>query len=624
MRRTVLLLAFTLLAAPPAAGQTAAPEEEAQRTIRADVTVAATRLGAADPSSTVRVVSREEIEHFPARSVADLLQWVAGVDVRRRGPEGTQADIGLRGADYNGTLVLVDGQPMNDPQTNHHSADLDVPLDGIERIEILYGAGASVWGADAVGGVVNIVTRGGNLGRARAQLDGRYVHGSNSLDAGGLRMASKIGDRFALSADWFRSETSGFRDDTESSEDQVRGSARLETGAGPVSASFGYGRRRFGAWAWYGTAFPNQKETTGIRTAALSAALTLGEWTLFPSVSWRAHHDDFVLDRSNPSFYENLSDSNVVQGRLYARRTFLGGTAVAGFEAGGNSIDSTNLGSHAQSRTAFYFEYGRPFDAAAPAAGGFRIGLRGDDTSDFGTNWSPHAGVWVAASPRLRLRASVGTSFRVPTYTELYYRDPQNIGNPSLGPEKATNVEAGATFSAGALTIDFVGFHRHGTDLIDFVRSSADVPWVARNIRTVDTSGIETTAAWQGRKGAILSRASLAASYTFADLKALSEAAGGATQGKYLLDPLHVKWDFVLAGTIPLQVAALSRVSYFARPSYASGVWLWDLRLGRDLLQGEIAEIYLEGRNLTGTRYEEVPGVPLPGRTIAAGLRVTW
>ncbi len=624
MRPVLSLLAAVVLAATYADGQEAAPEEGAKKTVRADVSVVATRLGTADPSSTVRVVTRDEIEHSPARSVADLLQWVAGVDVRRRGVEGTQADIGLRGADYNGTLILVDGQPMNDPQTNHFSADLDIPLDGIERIEILYGAGAAVWGADAVGGVVNIVTRGGNLGRARAQLDGRYVHGTDSLDAGGLRMASKIGEKVALSADWFRSETSGFQDDTESAADQIRGSARWETGVGPLSGSFGYARRRFGAWAFYGTTYPDQEETTAVRTAALSAALSLGEWTLFPSVSWRTHHDDFVLDRTNPSFYENLSDTNLVQGRLYARHALLGGAAVAGVEAGGDSIDSTSLGSHSRRRSALYLEYGRPFDTDAPGAGGFRIGLRGDDYSDFGSNWSPHAGVWWAVTGGLKLRASAGTAFRIPTYTELYYRDPQNVGNPSLAPEKATNVEGGATISAGAFTFDAVGFDRHGSDLIDFVRSDPAAPWVARNVRTVDTSGVEATASWHGPKGALLSRASLSAAYVFADLAALSEAAGGATQGKYLLDPLHVKWDLVLGGTLPLQIAALTHVSYFARPSYASGVWLWDLRLGRDLLQGEIAEVYVEGRNLTDTRYEEVPGVPLPGRTLAAGFRVTW
>lgn len=624
MRRKPLVLYLLAAVASAARGQEPVHEAEPPKKPAAGIWSVATRLGIVDPSSTVRVVSRAEIEHFPGRSVADLLQWVAGVDVRRRGASGTPADIGLRGTDASGTLILVDGQPMNDPQSIHGAADLDVPLDGIERIEILYGAGSSVWGADAVGGVVNVVTRGGNLGRARAQLDGRLVHGSDSLDAGGLRLASRIGDAVAVAADWFRSESSGFRDDTDQAEDILRGSARWDTGAGPLTGSFGYARRRYGASSFYGTARPNQQETTQVRTAAAAATLSLGGWTLVPSLSWRAHHDDFVLDRSNPSLYENLSDTSLVQGRLWARHAFLGGTVVAGIEAGGDSIDSTVLGSHSRHRGAIFLELGRPFDQASPAAGGFRIGLRGDDTSDFGSRFTPHAGVFFGVAPHLTLRASAGTAFRVPTYTELYYRDPQNVGNPSLSAESATNVEAGIQWAEGAWTLDFVGWYRHGTNLIDFVRSSARATWTARNVRTADTSGVEATAAWHGPRGALLSRASLAASYVFTDLAALSEAAGGATEGKYVLDPLHVKWDLLLGGTLPLAIDALTRVSYFARPSYASGVWLWDVRLGRDLLQGEIAEVYVEGRNLTDSVYEEAPGVPLPGRTVAVGVRVTW
>lgn len=624
MRRRALVLLFLAAVSTPARGQETARDDEPPKRASSDIWAVATRLGIADPSATVRIVPRSEIEHFPGRSVADILQWVAGIDVRRRGANGTPADISLRGTDAGGTLLLVDGEIRNDPRSIHGAADLDVPLDGIERIEILYGAGSAVWGGGAVGGVVNIVTRGGNLGRARAQLDGRLAIGSNSLAAGGLRLASKIGDSIALAADWFQSESSGFRDDTDQAEDILRGSARWNTAAGPLSGAFGYARRRYGAYAFYAAAPVDQQETTQVRTAALSGSLSLGGWTVTPSVSWSSHHDDFVLDLSNPSLFENLSDTSLVQGRLWARHAFLGGTAAFGAEAGGDSIDSTTLGSHSRRRGAIFLEYGRPFETADPSAGGFRIGLRGDEYSDFGTNWSPHAGVWFAASPGLRLRASVGTAFRVPTYTELYGHAPQTIGNPSLGPEKATNVEAGATLSAGALTFDLVGFYRHGTDLIDSVRSSAKEPWVARNIRAVDTGGVEATGAWHGRKGALLSRASLAASYLFLDLQALSEAAGGATQGSYVLDPLHVKWDLILGGTLPLAIDALTRISYFARPSYTAGVWLWDVRLGRDLLQGEIAELYFEGRDLTDARYEEAPGVPLPGRTVVIGVRVTW
>ncbi len=573
--------------------------------------------------STIRIISRAEIEDSPFRSLPEILQWVVGLDVRRRGVEGVQADVGLRGSDQNGTLLLVDGEPMTDPQSNHHAASLDVPKDAIEQIEILSGPAAAAYGAGAVGGVVNVVTRGANLKRARFQLEGRYDAGSNSLAAGGVRAAAKIVESLAVAADWARLESGGFRDDTEFSQDFVRGSAHWETGAGPVSASFGYGRRRFGAWSFYGTSYPDQQETTQIRRVAAAAGLTAGTWTLTPSFGWRSFSDDYVLDRNDPSLFENLSGTTTLGGGLSAASGLLGGAVRLAADVGAQSVSSTVLGSHSRTLGALLAEYGRPFDTSAPGRAGLKAGLRADDYSDFGWHVSPWGGIWWAPSAALRFRASAGTAFRIPTYTELYYRDPQNVGNPALTPEKAVNVEAGVTVTRGAFGLDVAGFWRHGTDLIDFVRSSETEPWVARNIRTADTWGFEGVLSWQGEKDALLSRAALQAAYLFADLAALS-AEAGAMEGKYVLDPLHVKWDLIAAGMLPLEVSVLTRVSYFARPSYANGVWLWDLRLGHDLFQGEILEVYAEGLNLGDARYEEATGVPLPGRRLFLGIRATW
>ena len=85
-----------------------------------------------------------------------------------------------------------------------------------------------------------------------------------------------------------------------------------------------------------------------------------------------------------------------------------------------------------------------------------------------------------------------------------------------------------------------------------------------------------------------------------------------------------MKWDLVVGAVLPLQVTALARLSYQARPSWADGVFLLDARLGRDLLEGNVLEVYLEGQNLGDVTYEERPGVPLPGLRLLLGLRLTW
>ncbi|KAA0253024.1 MAG: TonB-dependent receptor [Acidobacteria bacterium] len=637
-----LLGLVSLLVVPPAAAQETAPEPPPAKDapsrpgeprkpepVAADVTVVATRLAEPAPGSTARVLTRAEIERLPVRTLPELLRYLPGVDVRRRGVEGIQADVGLRGADHNGTLLLVDGEPMNDPQTNHLTADLDVPLDAVERVEVLYGASSALWGSGAVGGVVNVVTRGAALGRARAQLEGRYAHGANSLDAGSLRMAGFFADVLSASLDADRAEWAGFRDDTELARQSVRASLRWASGAGPVDLTAGYAGRRYGAYAFYGTRYPNQQETTRTRTARLSAELSLGGWTLSPSASIRAHHDDFVLERGDPSFYENLHDADTFLGRLVARRDLLGGTLAVGVEAGREAIQSTNLGDHRRDRGALFVEAGRPFTAADPGRGGLRVGVRLDGWEGYDARLSPLLAAHFGAARGLTLRASIGTAFRVPTFTELYYSDPQNTGNPDLRPETALNGEVGAGYRRGPFTLDGALFVRDSEDLIDYVRYAPEEPFVATNVREATTTGVEASAFWAPRKpegGPSVWPIRLGAqlTYLWSDLEALSEAAGGAIEGRYVLDPLRAKVDLLADVALPMRSAVSARLSYVARRGSGADGWLLGGRLGVDLLEGDILEVYVEGDDLLDEALEERRGVPAPGRIWAAGARLTW
>jgi iron complex outermembrane receptor protein len=623
IRKPALLLAAASFLVLPLIAGGEPPDDEPVSPLNAEVTVVS-RLGGPDPGVTARILTREEIDSIPARSLPELLQTLPGVDVRRRGVEGIQADIGIRGADHDGTLILVDGEPVNDPQTNHFSADLDIPLDAVERIEVFSGSASALYGSGAIGGVVNIVTRGARLGKARAQLEGRYAHGSDSLDAGTLRIASRIGDSVAVAVDAGRAESSGFRDDTEFQTRSLRVSARADTGAGPIQLSLGYGSKEFGAYAFYGTAYPNQRESTNVKTGHLWADLSAGEWVVTPSVSYRGHHDDFVLDRDRPAFYENVHDTETALARVVGRRALLGGTVALGAETGSERIESATLGDHSRGRQALFGEWARPFRTAEPESGGLRLGLRWDRYEDYGSRFSPLASAWVAAGSEVKIRASVGSAFRIPTFTDLYYKDPQTAGNPDLQAEQAWNAEVGASWTRGRLSFDLAAFARRGTDLIDYVRISDSPVFTARNIRTYDVSGFESVAEYRTVRTALLARLALQAAYLFFDLSKLSADAGGAVEGRYLLDPVHTRWDLIGSGFLPLQVAWRSRLTYYARPSFEDGAWLVDARLGRQLLEGDIVEVYLEGENLGDANLQERPGVPLPGRRIAAGIHLTW
>ena len=120
----------------------------------------------------ISVIERKEIESVPAQSVQDLLEYVAGVDVRQRGAEGVQADVSVRGGTFDQTLILLNGINITDPQTGHHNLNFPVSLNQIERIEVLEGPAARIYGPNAFSGAINIVTRHPDASLVQVELTG--------------------------------------------------------------------------------------------------------------------------------------------------------------------------------------------------------------------------------------------------------------------------------------------------------------------------------------------------------------------------------------------------------------------------------------------------------------------
>jgi len=111
------------------------------------------------PVQTISVITKEQIAHTPARSIQEVLSYVAGIDVRQRGVGGVQADIGIRGGSFEQTLILINGMKLIDPQTGHHGMNIPVPLEAVERIEITKGSTTRSFGQNGIAGAINIITR---------------------------------------------------------------------------------------------------------------------------------------------------------------------------------------------------------------------------------------------------------------------------------------------------------------------------------------------------------------------------------------------------------------------------------------------------------------------------------
>jgi iron complex outermembrane receptor protein len=571
-----------------------------QETVVVTGTMAPAPLG--NMGRSVDVVSREEVAQLPIANVNDLLRLLSSVEVRSRGPFGVQADFSIRGAGFGQALVMVDGVRLNDAQSGHHNADIPVPLDAIERVEVLRGAGSSLHGADAFGGTINIITK---RTAPRASFD--LAGGSFDLfeAAAGAGLEQRVGERDAAIAHAFHgsfSRSSGFM----TARDHRVGTVQYQASAGSRgSLLVAHTDKEFGANGFYGPA-PSREWTRQTLARYEQRLVRADRWQGAFQAAYRAHGDHFIYNENQPSLSESRHRTNAISGQAKLHYTATPGTQISmGADAGGDWIHSSNLGDHDFARGGVFTEMQQRI--------GNRVllhpGLRFDTYSRFGSAFSPSLAASVWASPRVKWRASGGHAFRVPTFTELYYRDPNHQGRGELDPERAWAVDTGVdVFLARGLSGSVTVFGRWENDVIDWVRPVATERWVTTNIRDVDTRGVET-----GVRRRFGSHAEASLQYTWQE----ADAAALDLLSKYALD--FARHSLAASTVIRAQHLTLGPRLEFKRRVDGREYLIFDTRVAYRLGRWEA---YADGLNLLDTDYQEIRGVAMPGRSVRFGVRI--
>lgn len=241
-----------------------------------------------DLARSITIIGPSEIEEMPAGSIADLLSGVLSADVRNRGVHGVQADISLRGGTFEQVLILIDGIKVSDPQTGHHNLNLPITRSEIERIEILSGAASKLYGPNAMGGVINIITK---------KETSRKVH----LEASGGEFGlSELAGRVTLPVGAFstsRKKSNGYIENTEFDILTLSYANSILLGGAGINFSARYMDKEFGAYKFYSDFFPNEWEATEALFLTADANLKAARFSIIPRVSWRRHKDDFILDQ---------------------------------------------------------------------------------------------------------------------------------------------------------------------------------------------------------------------------------------------------------------------------------------------------------------------------------------
>jgi outer membrane cobalamin receptor len=560
----------------------------------------------AESPSPVLVLPLEQLTPLIATPL-DALRDDSSIFLEQRGSGGAQSDLTLRGGSFEQTLVLLDGFRINDSQTSHHNLDLPVPLEAMDSIQVLHGAGSTLHGADALSGAVDFITAAPHANMLQLNSGfGSFGASEQSLlaELSRRRWSSRLTGSHNLSTGFTTDRD--YRNETASNEDWL--SSRL----GLTDLLFAASDRSFGADQFYGD-YPSWERTkgwfAGVRQEVGSHVQA--------AFAYRRHTDEYVLVRDDPAIYENNHIDGSWQGSLRSVFPLKGSSVLLmGLEADGDSIDSNNLGQHARNRAAGYIDMDLN---PAKSRWGLSAGVREEGFSGgLQTAFAPHLAGRYQIAKTVKLRASGGYGFRLPTYTDLYYSDPTTIGNPNLKPELAWSGDGGVDWNASArLAVSVTGFYSRQHDAIDYVRATASDPWQAVNLSGLHFAGVESSLTWIPVKSQTIRIA-------WTSLYGAQSALRGL-QSEYVFNyPVqnaHLEWVSTLGRGFVLR-NALQIAERYQQTAYP----VWDMALTHQSALGKWGQLrpYLRAANLSNTGYQEIQGVAMPGRSFTGGVSIRW
>ncbi len=556
--------------------------------------------------ATVDVIDRQEIEARQSTAVLDLLATLPSMSVVRSGSPGQVTSLFTRGTESNHTLALWNGIELNDPYFGGFNWAF-IPTEGVARIEVARGPFSSLYGGDALGGVVQILS-----GRQEG-VDLNLEVGGNAYRRGGLTAGMGLGPVHVDVMGHLRGGDGELdNDDFDSSEVATRVWWEAASGMGLGLTLRGLDAETGIAYS-AGAPSPNRRIRWRERMVGLPLMFESGGWKLDAQLSGVTYDKSFRDPDDAFGFTASDTESQVLRARAVGSYQLQRPGSWVAFGAEGDqsqvtdsSVFGDNLDADGQSNWAIFGELYYTFGALQ-----LDFGLRRDENDVFGGQTSPRLGLQWAPLRSTRLWASYGEAFAAPAVGELFF---PVTGNPELQPETSTSWEVGTEFAHGSWQLTLVGFDNELTNLIDF----DFVEFRNVNIGRARTRGVEAEVAWARQGWAVRWNAS------YLDARDLDT-------GERLLRRPRQGSNLVLRWA-PRRVALTLTGRYVGERedvdpiSFARQVNAAYLRLdvaGRWQVMQHLAP-YLRIENLTGETYEEALGFPAPGATLIGGLSLSY
>ena len=570
------------------------------------VTIESTRIDLPfkENSRTISIITAEVIEGSPATNLAELLQQEAGIDIRRQGIYGMQADLYIRGGSFDQTLLLIDGIKVEDPQTGHHTLNIALPLEVIKRIEIIKGPAARIFGQNAFTGAINIVTKNnGDLKNNVGFQLGSYnqQHATATLGKS-LDNASVMGHASINSSE-------GYRYNTDFQNQNYFLKSSFNTKTTPIDVIATFSERKFGGNQFYAIDAKEQYEETQSSLVGISTIIKRGDLKISPQLYWKRNQDMYLYIRNNPSVYRNLHISNKVGIQINSSYSSSFGVTGFGIDVAKVKMNSNRLGNRERWMGNFFLEHRFSLlDNKLDVTPGVAVNY----FSEFDFNAFPGIDLGYRINDSFRVYANAGYTYRVPTYNDLYYVGRQDIGNENLVPERAISEEIGLKYFGNKLNASVAFFNRDSDNLIDYTKENEDDKWQSNNLKRLNSNGIEAQLSSPFKLGQYTQSLSLGYTYLNEDLGTVK-----SNFSKYVINSLNQH----LTANIKTQFSknfSQSVVYKFADRANGENYSVVDVQLK---LMINTLELTLTGNNIFNASYIETGIVPMPKGNVLVGLR---
>lgn len=584
----------------------------------------------------ITVIDSKTIENLPVKTIAGALSHALNVDVRSRSPLGVQADVSIRGGHFDQTLIMIDGIKINDPQTGHHSMNIPVPLEMVERIEVLQGGASRVYGPAAFSGIINIITK-------RAPESG--VQTNASVGQYGL---ATIGQNLTLdkgaysgSLGWSKMKSDGYAYNTAFDRRNVYSINRWGDGSGEWTLQGGLTSQEFGASNFYHPLFFEQYEETDASFIALTRVHNFSNnLSATANLSYRRHNDLYDFNNYRDTLIQNVNfhQSDVYDAEFKLRYRSGWGVTSAGFEFRQEGIKSNRLGitlntpepvkgyarvfydkTLIRDNYSFFAEHQKQW-----AKWGLSFGSLINLNSQFGTEFYPGVDISFYPTSGHTLYGTVNRSLRFPTFTELYLNTSTVRGNTALLPEKAINSEIGYKFANNLWLLNSSLFYKKTSDAIDKVKRPEKAVPEMENIDDINMAGFELSASYKVPLGWVRNiRFNYA--YLIADRK--EEGFQSFYTLNFLRHNAGMSIDMTLVKSLKLgltynyqQREGAYQANAETSPVPYRPVHLFSTKL---VYSNARFEIFADAQNLFDYQYFDFGFVEQPGRWVSTGLKLT-